>query len=331
MSHDFRLSVAIPIHNEESVLPELLPRLGAALDKVPGGPHEIVLVDDGSTDRTFEILGAAAERDSRIVVLSLSRNFGHQSAISAALDHVSGDAVVVMDGDLQDIPEAIPDFVEKYFEGFDVVYARRMRRKEPWPLKFCYFLFYRLMARLSDTKLPLDSGDFGLMSRRVVAEVRRMPEHHRYLRGMRSWVGFRQTGIPIERAERHSGRSKYSIPRLLKLAADGVFAFSVVPIRAAALLGTLAMLAALIYAAYALYIKVFSHSSPQGFTGLLITVIFLSGMILFFLGMIGEYVARIYEETKNRPPYIIARSVGTPLSDRDQRAEPSGVRAGVNI
>src|SRR5208337_2270562 len=216
---------AIPIHNEESVLSELLQRLCAVLDSVAGGPHEIVFVDDGSTDRTFEILEAAAKEDRRIVVLSLSRNFGHQAAISAGLDYVTGDATVVMDGDLQDVPEAIPQFVEKYRQGFDVVYAQRVRRKEPLLLRACYFVFYRLMATLSDIRMPLDSGDFGLMSRRVVDELRRMPEHHRYLRGMRTWVGYRQTGMVIERSERHSGQSKYGFLRLLKLAADGLFAF----------------------------------------------------------------------------------------------------------
>jgi dolichol-phosphate mannosyltransferase len=310
MAHVFRLSVAVPIHNEETVLPELLTRLGGVLNGIQGGPHEIVIVDDGSTDRSYAILEQAARQEPRVLALSLSRNFGHQSAISAALDNVSGDATVVMDGDLQDVPEAIPQFVEKYLEGYDVVYAQRVRRKEPWPLRLCYFVFYRLMASLSDIHLPLDSGDFGLMSRRVVEEVRRMPEHHRYLRGMRSWVGFRQTGIAVERAERHSGNTKYSISRLVKLATDGIFAFSIVPIRAAALLGALAMLVSLIYAVYALYIKIFSQRSPQGFTGLLVTVIFLSGMILFFLGMIGEYVGRIYEETKGRPQYIISRRAG---------------------
>jgi len=329
MANAFRLSVAIPIHNEESALPELLTRLRSVLDAVPGGPHEMVFVDDGSTDRTFATLEQAARQDPRIFVLSLSRNFGHQTAITAALDHVSGDATVVMDGDLQDVPEAIPQFVEKHLQGFDVVYAQRVRRKEPLFLKFCYYVFYRLMASLSDIRLPLDSGDFGLMSRRVVEEVRRMPEHHRYLRGMRSWVGFQQTGIAIERAERHSGRSKYSISRLLKLAMDGVFAFSIVPIRAAALLGALAMLVSLIYAIYALYVRLFSQRSPQGFAGLLVTVVFLSGMILFFLGMIGEYVGRIYEETKGRPQYIIARTLGRSADERESAAEiaPLGQRA----
>lgn len=320
MANEFRLSVAVPVQNEESALPELLRRLSQVLDAVPGGPHEIVFVDDGSSDRTFAILEQASQQDPRILALSLSRNFGHQSAISAALDHVSGDATVVMDGDLQDVPETIPQFVEKYLEGHDVVYAQRVRRKEPWPLRLCYFVFYRLMASLSDTRLPLDSGDFGLMSRRVVEEVRRMPEHHRYLRGMRSWVGFRQTGIAVERAERHSGNSKYSISRLVKLATDGIFAFSIVPIRAAALLGALAMLVSLIYAVYAIYIKLFSQLSPKGFTGLLVTVIFLSGMILFFLGMIGEYVGRIYEETKGRPQYIISRRAGRFTDEADENA-----------
>jgi dolichol-phosphate mannosyltransferase len=320
MAHVFRLSVAVPIHNEETVLPELLTRLGDVLNGIQGGPHEIVIVDDGSTDRSYAILEQAARQEPRILALSLSRNFGHQSAISAALDNVSGDATVVMDGDLQDVPEAIPQFVEKYLEGYDVVYAQRVRRKEPWPLRLCYFVFYRLMASLSDIHLPLDSGDFGLMSRRVVEEVRRMPEHHRYLRGMRSWVGFRQTGIAVERAERHSGNTKYSISRLVKLATDGIFAFSIVPIRAAALLGALAMLVSLIYAVYALYIKIFSQRSPQGFTGLLVTVIFLSGMILFFLGMIGEYVGRIYEETKGRPQYIISRRAGRFTDETNENA-----------
>jgi len=248
--------------------------------------------------------------DSRIIAISLSRNFGHQAAISAALDHASGDAVVIMDGDLQDIPEVIPQFLEKFGEGFDVVYAQRVRRKEPLLLRLCYFVFYRMMARLSDIRLPLDSGDFGLMSRRVVDQIRRMPEHHRYLRGMRSWVGFRQVGIPVERAERHSGKSKYSIVRLMKLAADGIFAFSIVPIRAAALLGAFVMLLSLLYVCFALYAKLFLHESPQGFTALLVAVTFLSGIVLFFLGIIGEYVGRIYEETKARPQYVIGRIVG---------------------
>jgi dolichol-phosphate mannosyltransferase len=232
-----------------------------------------------------------------------------------------------MDGDLQDVPESIPQFVEKYLEGYDVVYAQRVRRKEPWPLRFCYFAFYRLMASLSDIHLPLDSGDFGLMSRRVVEEVRRMPEHHRYLRGMRSWVGFRQIGIPVERAERHSGKSKYSMIRLIKLAADGIFAFSIVPIRAAALFGAFVMLLSSFYLLYAVYAKIFLRESPQGFTALIVAVTFLSGIVLFFLGVIGEYVGRIYEETKARPQYIIQRVAGKAETEKGERDRPSSARS----
>jgi polyisoprenyl-phosphate glycosyltransferase len=315
MNSAFRLSLAIPLHNEETVLPELLRRTRAVLDRIPGGPHEIVFVDDGSTDHTFALLEEAARQDSRIRAISLSRNFGHQAALTAALDHVSGDAAVVMDGDLQDVPEAIPQFVERFHQGYDVVYAQRIRRKEPWPLRLCYFVFYRLMAKLSDVRLPLDSGDFGLMSRRVIDQVRRMPEHHRYLRGMRSWVGFRQTGLLVEREERHSGKSKYGFLRLLKLATDGIFAFSIVPIRAAALLGAAAIGVSMLYVLYALYYRFFLQQSPEGFTALIAAVTFLSGVLLFFLGIIGEYVGRIYEETKARPIYVIERVAGT-LQDK---------------
>jgi polyisoprenyl-phosphate glycosyltransferase len=334
MADSFRLSVAIPIHNEESVLPELLQRLTKVLDALPGGPHEMTFVDDGSTDRTLAMLEEALAKDPRIVAISLSRNFGHQAAITAALDHVAGDAVVVMDGDLQDTPESIPQFVQKFREGYDVVYAQRIRRKEPWALRLCYFAFYRMMARLSDIKLPLDSGDFGLMSRRVVDQFRRMPEHHRYLRGLRSWVGFRQCGLQVERAERHSGKSKYSLLRLMKLAADGVFAFSIVPIRAAALFGALVMFLSTLFVFYAVYAKAFLHKSPQGFTALLVAVTFLSGIVLFFLGVIGEYVGRIYEETKSRPQYIVARIARRSDSARDadmSSAPPSRVEVHTRI
>ena len=310
MNSGFRLSVAIPIHNEESVLPELLTRLMGVLDKVQGGPHELLFVDDGSTDGTLALLEEAAQRDSRIMVLSLSRNFGHQAALTAALDHVTGDATVLMDGDLQDEPESIPRLLEKFFEGYDVVYAQRTRRKEAWPLRLSYYVFYRLMARLSDMKLPLDAGDFALMSRRVVEHLQRLQEHHRYLRGLRSWVGFRQIGVPIERSQRHSGRSKYSVFRLLKLASDGIFAFSIVPIRAAAILGAISIGLSGLFAVYTIFAKLFLNQTPKGFTALLLLITFLSGILLFFLGVIGEYVGRIYEESKGRPIYIIGRLIG---------------------
>lgn len=324
MSDGFRLSIAIPLHNEESVLPELLRRSLAVLDELPGGPHELLFVDDGSTDRSAAVVLQTAQHEPRIVLVELSRNFGHQAALTAALDHVTGDAVVIMDGDLQDTPEAIPTLVQRFHEGFDVVYAARTGRKEAWPLRLCYFLFYRLMAKLSDIRLPLDTGDFGLMSRRVVDEIRRLPEHHRYLRGLRSWVGYRQTGVEVERSERHSGKSKYGFLRLLKLAADGLFAFSIVPIRAAALLGVIAVSASALFGVYAVVQKIAFHKSPQGFTALLLLITFLSGVLLFFLGVIGEYVGRIYEETKRRPNFIVSqvsRSKDHPLNLLLRRGE----------
>jgi dolichol-phosphate mannosyltransferase len=303
-----RISVAIPIYNEEAVVPELVRRTAAVLDLLPGGPHEIVFVNDGSTDGTLELLELAAERDGRIVVVELSRNFGHQTALAAALDQVSGEMVVLMDGDLQDPPEAIPTLVEHYRQGYDVVYVQRVKRKEHWWLRICYYLFYRLLATLSSIELPLDAGDFGLMSRRVIDEIRRMPEHHRYLRGLRTWVGFRQIGIPIERAARHAGKTKYSPLKLLKLASDGIFAFSIVPLRAAAILGAVSIVCSFLYALYSAFAKFWLHS-PQGFTAIICVTTFLSGVNLFFLGIIGEYVGRIYEEAKARPHYVVRRVI----------------------
>ncbi|HVM94042.1 MAG TPA: glycosyltransferase family 2 protein [Terriglobales bacterium] len=318
------VSLAIPIYNEEAVAPELIRRAAEVLDSLPGGPHEIVLVDDGSRDRTLEILERAAEKDDRLVVVSLSRNFGHQTALSAALDHVSGDVTILMDGDLQDPPEAIPLLLDKFTQGYDVVYVQRVKRKEAWWLRACYYIFYRLLAMLSSISLPLDSGDFGLMSRRVVNEIRRMPEHHRYLRGIRTWIGFRQVGIPIERAARHAGVTKYSPLKLLKLASDGMFAFSIVPLRAATLVGALAIGFSGLYSLYAVYVRFLLHS-PQGFTALILVVTFLSGINLFFLGIIGEYVGRIYEEAKGRPHYVVRRVV----SNRHVNLNPERARAAV--
>lgn len=300
--------MAIPVYNEEAVVPELVRRTTAALNAVPGGPHEIVFADDGSSDRTLELLEQAAETDPRIVVVSLSRNFGHQTALGAALDQVTGDVAVLLDGDLQDPPEAVPALLEWYQQGYDVVYVRRTNRKESWWLRACYYLFYRLLAALSSVQLPLDSGDFGLLSRRVVEEIRRMPEQHRYLRGLRTWVGFRQIGIPMERSARHAGKTKYSPFKLLKLASDGIFAFSIVPLRAAAVLGVVAIGLSSLFALYSIYAKFWMHS-PQGFTALVVVMTFLSGINLFFLGIIGEYVGRIYEESKGRPHYVVLKIV----------------------
>jgi dolichol-phosphate mannosyltransferase len=313
-----RLSIAVPVHNEEQVLPELLQRLTAVLDALPGGPHEMVFVDDGSRDGSLPILEAASGRDGRVVVVSLSRNFGHQAALSAALDQVTGDATLVMDGDLQDRPEEIPRLVAKLQEGFDVVYAQRVRRKEGTLLRTAYFLFYRLITSLSELRLPLDAGDFSIMSRRVVAEIRSAPEHNRYLRGLRTWVGFRQVGLEVERAERFAGTSKYSFGALVRLGFDGIFAFSTAPLRAAAVLGAIGMALSSLFALYSIYARVVLHRSPQGFTALIVVVTFLAGLNLFFLGIIGEYLGRVYEEAKARPLYVVGRLI------RNGREDPAG-------
>jgi polyisoprenyl-phosphate glycosyltransferase len=315
MKAEPRVSIAIAVYNEEAVLPELLRRATAVLDKIPGGPHELVLVDDGSSDRTWQMLERAAVADSRIQALALSRNFGHQIALGAALDRVTGDVTVLMDGDLQDPPEAVPTLLEHYGQGYDVVYVRRVNRKESWWLRACYWMFYRLLATLSSTRLPLDAGDFAVMSRRVIDEIRKMPERNRYLRGLRTWVGFRQIGVSIERDARYAGQTKYSPLRLLKLASDGIFAFSIVPLRAAAAVGTVAMLISVLYSLYAVYVK-FWRGTPQGFTALMVAITFLSGVNLFFLGIIGEYVGRIYEEAKGRPHYVVRQVIANGVREQ---------------
>ena len=306
------ISVAVPVYNEETTVEELLGRIGKVLDTI-AGEHQIVIVDDGSTDSSFAILEAAAKQDSRILAVALSRNFGHQVAISAALDHSCGDVVVVMDGDLQDPPESIPLFLNEYRQGYDVVYAVRTHRKENIVKRTCYKAFYRLLSVLAHLEIPLDAGDFALMSRRVVDLVRNSHERQRYLRGLRTWYGFEQKGIPTARDARHSGQSKYSLGKLLRLALDGIFAFSIVPIRMAMLAGVIAVGCSLLYALYALYVKFYfdpSQQAPPGFTALILTITFLSGMNLLFAGIIGEYIGRIYEEVKQRPHYVVKRTIG---------------------
>jgi len=306
-SPEFRLSIAIPVYNEETVLLELYRRLTNVLDQVEGGPHEMVFVDDGSSDSTREILEGLAIADTRVKAVLLSRNFGHQSALSAALDYVTGDAVVLMDGDLQDAPETILRFLEQYRHGFDVVYAIREKRKESWWLKACYAGFYRVIHHLSELRLPEGAGDFALLSRRVVDRITTMPERHRYLRGLRHWVGYRQIGIAVERDPRHSGISKYSFSKLFQLAFDGIFSFSVKPLRAATLLGFATTTASLAFVTFSIFAHLFFSRSPAGFTALITFMTLLAGIQLLFLGLIGEYVGRIYEQVKLRPMYVVDR------------------------
>lgn len=313
MTRHPRISVAIPLYNEQSLVAELLRRTLAILDQLPGGPHQLVVADDGSTDQTFDLLSSAAAQDERIVVLQLSRNFGHQVALTAALDHVQGDAVVMMDGDLQDPPEVIPDLLARFQQGFDVVYAIRAGRKESFFLKVCYRAYYRLVAILADVSLPHDAGDFCIASMRVVEAMRGSRERHRYLRGLRSWAGYRQTGLVIERGARYSGRSKYSWSALLGLALDGMFSFSILPIRLAIWTGVATIALSAVMLLFWIAAKFLGYS-PQGFTALATSIAFFAGVQLVFLGIIGEYIGRIYEEVKRRPLYLVQRRVnGTDL------------------
>ncbi|MBL8996386.1 MAG: glycosyltransferase family 2 protein [Gemmatimonadetes bacterium] len=304
-----RVTVAVPIHNESEVIPKLLERVLAVLDATPGGPHEFLLVDDGSRDDSLAQLEAAARRDPRVVVVVLSRNFGHQAALSAAFDHASGDVMLLMDGDLQDPPEALTPLLARLDEGYDVVYVRRTKRKEPLWLRASYHLAYRAIARLAKIALPIDAGDFAILSRRAIDAVRDLPERQRYLRGLRSWVGFRQTGLEVERAARAAGKSKYSVRRLIGLALDGAFAFSTAPLRFIGVMGLLVLLGSVAFSAFAVYAKFALGRSPQGFTALTVLGTLMGGMILISLWIIGEYVGRIYEETKRRPVYLVDRVV----------------------
>jgi len=305
-----RLTVGIPVFNEQEVIPELLTRLTRVLDGIAGGPHEVVFVDDGSTDQSRRMLEDAARVDPRIRVVALSRNFGHQAALGAALDHATGSAVVLMDADLQDQPEVIPEFIRHHAAGADVVFARRASREEGWMLRATYRIFYRLIAALSDTKLPLDSGDFALLGAPVIAALRQLPEHDRYLRGLRAWVGFNQVGIDVQRSARAAGTPKYTTWKLIKLAVDGVCSFSIVPLRAASVTGLLAIMASVAFTLYAVYVRIAVGHVPSGFTASLLVMTFLSGVQLVSLGIIGEYLGRVYGEAKGRPLYVVAKITG---------------------
>jgi dolichol-phosphate mannosyltransferase len=303
------LSIVIPVLNEERNVPELVRRLLQTLGPA-GISFEIIFVDDGSTDRTPEILHALHVQDDRFKAVHLARNFGHQAAISAGLRATSGDAVAVMDGDLQDAPELLPTFLERWQAGYDVVYAIRERRSAPWPKRLGYLIFYRLLARISQIEIPLDSGDFSLMSRRVVDVLNAMPERTRFVRGMRSWAGFRQVGVEHVRGPRFAGEAKYTYRRLVRLALDGFFAFSYRPLQLASLFGIAVSGLALALAVGLVVLKL-THGIPLvGWTSLMVAVLFMGGVQLICVGILGEYVGRIYEESRGRPPYLVARIVG---------------------
>jgi dolichol-phosphate mannosyltransferase len=298
------LSVVVPVYNEQENLSELYRRLAPVMDSLT--THwELVLVDDGSRDGSAALMRQLAAEDARVVAVELARNFGHQTAISAGLEHACGDAVIVMDADLQDPPEVLPQFVAKWREGHDVVYAIREGRKESWLKRACYAAFYRLLQRVANVEIPLDAGDFCIMDRRVVGLLTGMPERNRFVRGMRSWVGLNQVGLAYERQGRHAGRPKYTFSRLVYLALDGLISFSFLPLRVITVLGMGVSLLAILAAAFYTIQKLTIGLSPPGFATLVVAVLFLSGLQLMTMGIIGEYIGRIFDEVKRRPLYVV--------------------------
>ena len=304
------LSVIVPCKNEEAVLRETHQRLESVLRQVVTD-FEIIYIDDGSTDSTFELLREIQSADNLVRVVQLSRNFGHQIAITAGLEHVSGDAVVLIDADLQDPPEVIPLMVEQWRNGFDVAYGLRTRRDgETFFKLWTADAFYRLINSLSAVPIAMDTGDFRLMDRKVVNALLRMPERDRFLRGMVSWLGFRQVAIPYRRAARVAGQTKYPLLNMLRFAIDGITSFSAIPLKMATWLGFSASALALVLILYAIFVHVFTNRWVTGWTSLFIVVLFMGGAQLICLGIVGEYVGRIYTETKHRPLYAVQELLG---------------------
>ncbi len=303
------ISIVAPLYNEQEALPLLVARLNALMD-ASELRIEVVLVDDGSRDKTPLMMQQLALSDARYSCVFLSRNHGHQLALTAGLSEAVGsEAIMVIDGDLQDPPELLTELHAKMKEGYDVVYAVRKKRKEGFVKKSAYFLFYRLMKSISYIEIPLDSGDFSLISRRVVDILNKMPEESRYIRGMRSWIGFKQVGLEYERNERAAGEAKYDFGMLFKLAYNGIFNFSEFPIKFVSSIGFGAILLSLVYFVITLIKKITVGTVPEGFIALLFVIVLFSGIQLIALGLIGEYVLRIFFQSKNRPLYIIKQVI----------------------
>lgn len=308
-SQNFKLSIVVPIYNEEEVLEQLYGRLKKVLNG--NFNYEVIFINDDSRDASLEILKKINQEDNRYKIISFSRNFGHQIAVSAGLNFVNGDAIIVIDGDLQDPPELIPEFLEKWQEGYEVVYAVRKKRKEPFLLRMAYKTYYRILKMVAKINIPLDSGDFCLMDKKVVALLNSFPEKTRFVRGLRSWVGFRQIGMEYERDKRFAGETKYNFTRLLKLATDGVISFSDAPLKVATIFGFIISFFSICYGIYVVIDVIFNFNRRvPGWSSLVVGISFLGGIQLIVLGVIGEYLIRIFEEVKGRPLYIIDEAVG---------------------
>lgn len=303
-------SVVVPVYNEEQVIAASYRRLKLVMDKT-GEPYELIFVNDGSSDRTKELLGAIADSDSAVRLIDFSRNFGHQMAITAGIDYASGRAVIIIDADLQDPPELILKMIKKWQNGYDVVYGQRAVRKgESRFKKWTAAAFYRILRASSEIDIPLDTGDFRLMDARVCQELKKLPEKSRFVRGLVSWVGFNQTAIEYVRDERQAGETKYPLKKMLKLSIDGLTSFSYKPLKLATYAGVLLSGSGFLYMFFALGMRVFTSRTVPGWTSLIVIQLLFSGFTLFVLGMIGEYVGRIYDETKDRPLYIVRETRG---------------------
>jgi len=310
-----KLSVVVPCFNEQDVIRETHGRLSACLKQLAVA-YEIVYVDDGSRDKTFAILADIQRGDPNVRTLRFSRNFGHQIAVSAGLDASTGDAIVIIDADLQDPPELIGEMLAKWQEGYEVVYGQRVQREgETTFKKVTAYVFYRVLNGLSDTPIPRDTGDFRLISRRVADVVRGMDERDRFLRGMISWVGFRQCALPYRRAPRFAGETKYPLIKMIRFANDGIMSFSIQPLRAATWLGMAAAAMAMTGIVYALLVRLLTDFWVSGWTFLIIAILFLGGVQLVVLGVIGEYIGRLYLQAKKRPLYVVDQRLGFPTSD----------------
>ncbi|MCG9885404.1 MAG: glycosyltransferase family 2 protein [Cyanobacteria bacterium] len=306
-----KYSLIVPIYNEEENLPELYQRISALMDRLDG-PTELILVNDGSRDRSLELIRSLRDRDRRVCYVSFARNFGHQTAVTAGLHFARGQAIAILDADLQDPPELILDMVHLWQQDYQVVYAQRIaRRQENWFKRLMAYCFYRILRRLSDIDIPTDAGDFCLLDRRVVDALNAMPERSRYLRGLRSWVGFRQIALPFRRDPRFAGEVKYTFLKSLSLAIDGIISFSKVPLRLATYLGLFAALVAIASILLVFYWRFLEPGSPlTGMATLTALVFFLGAVQLVCIGILGEYVGRIYEEVKGRPIYTLAEVAG---------------------
>lgn len=304
MSERPKFSAVIPVYNEEETLPVLHKRLTGVLSKL-GMPYEIVLVNDGSRDRSEEIIRQLSEKDPHVVGILLARNYGHQICLTAGLDHARGDIVAMMDADLQDPPELLPRMIRKMNEGFDVVYAQRKKRAgESWFKLATAAFFYRLLRKLTNIDIPVDTGDFRIINRRALDSVLALREHNRFLRGMFSWVGFRQTGVLYNRAARHAGETKYPFHKMLKFALDGITSFSTVPLRLATQMGFVFGALAILYGLRVLWVWVMG-GTVQGWASTILAVLVLSSAQLVTLGILGEYIGRIFDEVRGRPLYFV--------------------------